>query len=104
MAYATLIDLIDSTNEKLVAYEEADKTDINAAVATAQSVYDAATEDVEGVESAIEALQAAFFTFGVANADAVPMDMTDLIVNPSFEYNQETLWKIYRDGSKLERL
>lgn len=88
VAYATLIDLIDSTNDKLVAYEEADKTDINAAVATAQGVYDAATEDVEGVESAIEALQAAFFTFGVANADAVPMDMTDLIVNPSFEYNQ----------------
>ncbi len=84
VAYATLIDLIDSTNEKLVAYEEADKTDINAAVATAQSVYDAATEDVEGVESAIEALQAAFFTFGVANADAVPMDMTGFIRNPEF--------------------
>jgi len=45
-----------------------------------------------------------FFTFGVANADAVPMDMTDLIVNPSFEYNQGDFVEDIPDGSKLERL
>ncbi|HOG05798.1 MAG TPA: InlB B-repeat-containing protein [Paludibacter sp.] len=83
-AYAALIDLIESTNGALDLYEEADKTDITAAVATAQGVYDAATADIAGVESAIEALQDAFNTFAIANADEVPMDMTGFIRNPEF--------------------
>jgi hypothetical protein len=87
-AYAALNEGIETITNSLVPYIEADKTDINAAIADAQGVYDAATANVASVLGAIETLQAAFNTFALANADEVPMDMTHLIANPSFEANQ----------------
>ena len=72
---------------------EINKTKVNAAIATAQGVYDTHLLDVNGTKAAKDSLTKAVLSFQMDNASLnSPVVLTSLIVNPGFDSNTGTGW------------
>lgn len=100
-AAANLIACVDAAKESVALYESLraaidaallvkeefkllpGKAEFEVAIAAAELVYTTAEADQEGIEEAIETLKLAQTAFRLS--DEAPMDITFLIVNPSFE-------------------
>jgi hypothetical protein len=88
-AYAGLLADITAATALVATYDGVDKTTVNAAITTAQGIYDAGTADVTTVTDARSTLALAVLTFQLSGAsENNPVDVTSKIENPSFEANQ----------------
>ncbi|MDR2476135.1 MAG: hypothetical protein LBD45_09805 [Bacteroidales bacterium] len=90
-AYTALQDAIASANTNKTAYATWDGyAAFDAAINTAQGVYNAATEDAAGIEAAIQTLKNA--EYACLWTQPTPFDATFVIVNPSFDDNTSEGW------------
>lgn len=93
-AYSSLLTSIGVATDTVATYiGEEDKTTVNAAIATAQGIYDAHLLDVANTDAAKVALNNALLNFQMDNAtEARPVILTSLLVNPGFNTNSGIGW------------